>query len=103
MSDELHFKMNLTPKDADNAQVNLNTFFGDALGEYYLTFNTPDCDYKGEGYVLVTEKEISFYDEKMAPVCVIKREELIYAVPQGFHSDDISMLFRNNGFVNAER
>lgn len=100
---EIPNKNNFQPHDAEEGKLETDRFFGAALAEYYLTIEAKDYSYKGEGYVLVSENEISFYDDKMTPIYKTQKEKVVFAQIKGMSLDDISIVFNDEAYVNAER
>lgn len=87
----------------EEAKNEIDKFFGSILSEYYLNISADACDFKGEGYAIVGEDEISFFDDKMSPVYKTLKSKATSAIIKGMEYGDITIVFDDNATINAER
>lgn len=99
----MFFKRDSNPKPPDKAQIALSEFFSDALSGYDVTIDSPDLKYKDNGYAVLIDDAITFFDKDQQPLLTMQREDLIYAVIKEFDGYNITMLFQNNIFVTAAK
>ena len=91
------------PMELSDNFFTIQNFFGAVLGQYYLTIKTENLEFKAEGYAGIKAENISFFNDKMETICTIELNTVLSANASGKYQDDITMLFKNNISVNAER
>lgn len=95
--------LKFTPKDNSEALKDIHTFFGTSLREYYMTIESKEFKYQGEGYAIIGQNNISFFDEKMAGIYSVQLHTAHEAKINGMQQDDITMKFDDGISINAER
>ena len=86
-----------------NALKEINTFFETSLREYYLSIDSNDFNFRGEGYAITGQNKISFFNDKMEQIYSILLDLATEAKINGMHRDDITMKFKEEVTINAER